>query len=322
MPARWAAGGRDASSSPSPAGHREARRVACFESHVRSPIHSTNLLGCRHFGLPRAEPLGLRVTRLPGSVHEAQPTFAMMRPWRGFLCTSSRNWCFYGVLGETLRLGPDSGAETAANGHDHCVGYTLGVLGQGGLSLDPGVDAQRRESAMHAAHAGHRGVASGQAFAEAVDILRNDATARSTGFLRPNSKWSRLLRTQSDHRLWETAVLFQPARRVPRRRRLSGAVAPLRGAPKDAAVGSQLLLMLAPLSNAGATGGGPRTPSDASAMPATGERVEETCPRGSDCGPVRKRRMSQPTPHRLRASPSTLPRWSVRACSRGSPPGT
>ena len=43
---------------------------------------------------------------------------------------------------------------------------------------------------------------------EAVDILRNDATARPTGFLRPNSKWSRLLRTQPDHRLWETAVLF------------------------------------------------------------------------------------------------------------------
>ena len=30
---------------------------------------------------------------------------------------------------------------------------------------------------------------------EAVDVLRNDATARPTGFLRPNSKWSRLLRT-------------------------------------------------------------------------------------------------------------------------------
>ena len=43
---------------------------------------------------------------------------------------------------------------------------------------------------------------------EAVDVLRNDATARPTGFLRPNSKWSRLLRTQSDHRLWETAMLF------------------------------------------------------------------------------------------------------------------
>ena len=43
---------------------------------------------------------------------------------------------------------------------------------------------------------------------EAVDVLRNDATARPTGFLRPNSKWSRLLRSQPDHRLWETAVLF------------------------------------------------------------------------------------------------------------------
>ncbi|MXY79603.1 MAG: Tn3 family transposase, partial [Chloroflexi bacterium] len=43
---------------------------------------------------------------------------------------------------------------------------------------------------------------------EAVDVLRNDATPRPTGFLRPNSKWSRLLRTQPDHRLWETAVLF------------------------------------------------------------------------------------------------------------------
>ena len=43
---------------------------------------------------------------------------------------------------------------------------------------------------------------------EAVDVLRNAAKARPTGFLRPNSKWSRLLRTQPDHRLWETAVLF------------------------------------------------------------------------------------------------------------------
>ena len=36
---------------------------------------------------------------------------------------------------------------------------------------------------------------------EAVDVLRSDATARPTVFLRPNSKWSRLLRNQSDHRL-------------------------------------------------------------------------------------------------------------------------
>ena len=43
---------------------------------------------------------------------------------------------------------------------------------------------------------------------DAVDVLRSDGTARPTGFLRPNSRWSRLLHTQSDHRLWETAVLF------------------------------------------------------------------------------------------------------------------
>ena len=43
---------------------------------------------------------------------------------------------------------------------------------------------------------------------EAVDVLRSNAPARPTGFLRPNSKWSRLLRAQPDHRLWETAVLF------------------------------------------------------------------------------------------------------------------
>ena len=43
---------------------------------------------------------------------------------------------------------------------------------------------------------------------EAVGVLRGDGTTRPTGFLRPNSRWSRLLRTQSDHRLWETAVLF------------------------------------------------------------------------------------------------------------------
>ena len=71
---------------------------------------------------------------------------------------------------------------------------------------------------------------------EAVGVLRSDGTARPTGFLRPNSRWSRLLRTQSDHRLWETAVLFPPAGRVPRQRRLAGAVAPLRRHPKGAAV--------------------------------------------------------------------------------------
>ena len=43
---------------------------------------------------------------------------------------------------------------------------------------------------------------------DAVDVLRSDGAARPTGFLRPNSRWRRLLRTQSDHRLWETAVLF------------------------------------------------------------------------------------------------------------------
>ena len=48
-----------------------------------------------------------------------------------------------------------------------------------------------------------------QPLLEAVDVLRGDDTARPTGFLRPNSKWSRRLRAQADHpRLWETAVLF------------------------------------------------------------------------------------------------------------------
>ena len=47
-----------------------------------------------------------------------------------------------------------------------------------------------------------------QPLLEAVDVLRSDVATRRIGFLRPNSKWSRLLRTQSDHRLWETAVLF------------------------------------------------------------------------------------------------------------------
>ena len=44
------------------------------------------------------------------------------------------------------------------------------------------------------------------------------------------------------------------------------------------------------------TGGTLRTPSDANRTPATGERVEETCPRGSDRGPVRRRRMSHSLP--------------------------
>ena len=72
---------------------------------------------------------------------------------------------------------------------------------------------------------------------DAVDVLRSDGTARPTGFLRPNSRWRRLLRTQSDNRLWETAVLVPPAGRVPRRRHLAGAVAPLRRHPESAAVG-------------------------------------------------------------------------------------
>ena len=69
--------------------------------------------------------------------------------------------------------------------------------------------------AANAAHAGHRGVARGRALADAVGVLRSDGTARPTGFLRPSSRWSRLLRTQSDHRFWETAVLFHLRDRVP-----------------------------------------------------------------------------------------------------------
>ncbi len=74
---------------------------------------------------------------------------------------------------------------------------------------------------------------------EAVGVLRSDGTARPTGFLRPNSRWSRLLRTQSDHRLWEMAVFVPPAGRVPRRRYLAGAVPPLRRHPTGVAVGSR-----------------------------------------------------------------------------------
>ena len=43
---------------------------------------------------------------------------------------------------------------------------------------------------------------------EAVDALREGSKAQPTGFLRPNSKWARLLRAQLDRRFWETAVLF------------------------------------------------------------------------------------------------------------------
>ena len=74
---------------------------------------------------------------------------------------------------------------------------------------------------------------------DAVDVLRSDGTARPTGFLRPNSRWSRLLRTQSDHRLWETAVLFHLRDAFRAGERLAGAVAPLRRHPKGAAVGSR-----------------------------------------------------------------------------------
>ena len=52
---------------------------------------------------------------------------------------------------------------------------------------------------------------------EAVDVLRSDATARPTG----------------------DGGVVPPARRVPRRRRLVGAVAPLRRYQKGAAVGAR-----------------------------------------------------------------------------------
>ena len=74
-----------------------------------------------------------------------------------------------------------------------------------------------------------------QPLLEAVDVLRSDGTARPTGFLRPNSKWSRRLRAQVDPRLWGDGGAVPPARRLPRRRRLAGAVAPLRRYPEDAA---------------------------------------------------------------------------------------
>ena len=43
---------------------------------------------------------------------------------------------------------------------------------------------------------------------ESVHALREGCDAQPAGFPRPNSKWARLLRARSDHRLWETAVLF------------------------------------------------------------------------------------------------------------------
>ena len=43
---------------------------------------------------------------------------------------------------------------------------------------------------------------------ESVHALREGSDAQPAGFPRPNSKWARLLRAWSDHRLWETAVLF------------------------------------------------------------------------------------------------------------------
>ena len=73
---------------------------------------------------------------------------------------------------------------------------------------------------------------------EAVDVLRNDATARPTGFLRPNSKWSRAVAHPIRSPPVGDGSVVPPARRVPRRRRLAGAVAPLRRHPKGAAVGS------------------------------------------------------------------------------------
>ena len=55
--------------------------------------------------------------------------------------------------------------------------------------------------AANAPHAGHRSVAAGRPSPASCE-RRHDAAS----FLRPNLSW--LLRTQSDHRLWETVVLF------------------------------------------------------------------------------------------------------------------
>ena len=73
---------------------------------------------------------------------------------------------------------------------------------------------------------------------EAVDVLRSDAPAGPTVFLRPNSS-GRLLRSQSDSPPLGDGGVVPPARRVPRQRRLAGVVAALRRYQKAAAVGSR-----------------------------------------------------------------------------------
>ena len=73
---------------------------------------------------------------------------------------------------------------------------------------------------------------------EAVDVLRSDATARPTGF--PAAEFE--VEPAAAHPIRSPPLgdggVVPPARRVPRRRRLAGAVAPLRRYQKGAAVGA------------------------------------------------------------------------------------
>ena len=181
---------------------------------------------------------------------------------------------------------------------------------------------------------------------EAVGILCSDGTARPTGFLRPNSRWSRLLRTQPDHRLWETAVLFhlRDAFRagdvwLPRSRRYGDirktllsapAVAdaarslPVPASPRDWLVERRFALdeglrRLAALARAGAVGGG-RSIEDSVLRV---ERTETAVAQGGQSLVLRlrrSRRAGRSSRRPIRARPGGAPAGRLRSPEEASDP--
>ena len=106
-----------------------------------------------------SSPLGLTARVAPS--WGGQATGGSEALWRSQMAYGAGAHRMYGAGGQVnaevgygLPLGarfvgtPRVGLTTSQHGRDYRVGYTLGVLDQGGMQLELGVDAQRRESPM------------------------------------------------------------------------------------------------------------------------------------------------------------------------------